>query len=338
MTRTASMIFALTALPVGAMAAPGYLTQTIEVAHRDRPVELHIWYPTDATGETIQLGKNAVFKGTQVQANAAPTSGTHPLVLLSHGSGGNAANLGWIAGALAERGMIVVAPNHPGTTSRDSLQSETVKIWERPADLSGAIDHALSGGLGDLQIDPQRIGAIGFSLGGYTVLGAAGARASKQGYIDYCNQYSGMMDCGWLKAGGVDFNQIDTARYEQSNLDPRIAAVVSVDPALSQAYNASSLRDITLPALLINLGEPATVPAAIDAANLAPLMPNAQIVHVSQGTHFSFLGACTMLGGAIIATTGEGPICSETGSRKRRDIHAELQTTIGDFLSRQLQD
>lgn len=208
MTRTTSLALALaaSALPFCAEAAPGYQTQTIEVGHRDRSVELHIWYPTEANGDTVTLGKNAVFKGTAVQPDATPTTGSHPLVVLSHGSGGNAAALGWIAGELAERGMVVVAPNHPGTTSRDSLPSETVKIWERPADLSAVIDHSLQGGLGDVQIDPTRIGAIGFSLGGYSVLGDAGARVTKQGYIDYCDAYSGMMDCGWLTAGGCRFH------------------------------------------------------------------------------------------------------------------------------------
>jgi alpha-beta hydrolase superfamily lysophospholipase len=34
----------------------------------------------------------------------------------------------WLAKALAEKGYVVLATNHPGTTSRDSLPERTVMI------------------------------------------------------------------------------------------------------------------------------------------------------------------------------------------------------------------
>ena len=86
-------------------AAPGYTTQRLEVAHRDTALEVHLWYPTTTESTPTTIGANAVFTGTQVLQDAAPFHGSHPLIVLSHGSGGNAANLGWIAGDLAERGF-----------------------------------------------------------------------------------------------------------------------------------------------------------------------------------------------------------------------------------------
>jgi len=329
----------LTSLPAAADTLAGYTTTMMPVEHRSRDVELHLWYPTTTTTTTTTtqepstLGSNAVFHGVEVAKGATPRSGALPLVLLSHGSGGNAANLAWIATELANRGMVVAAPNHPGTTSRDSLQAETIKIWERPADLSAIVDLGLSGGFDGITIDAEAIAAVGFSLGGYTVLGTAGAQVSKAAYIDYCDANAGLMDCGWLAEGGVDLATIDQTRYEQSNLDPRINAVVAIDPALSAAYTPGSLEKMQIPVQLINLGEPADMPAAIDAAPLLAPLPYATLHNVAQAEHFSFLGLCKWMAPALLRAIGEDPICSEPGDRSRDSIHTELRTTIGGFLT-----
>lgn len=74
--------------------APGYRVLTRAVAHRDVPLIVHAWYPTDETGRMDWLGRNAPFYGAAVHSHAAPAPGPHPVALLSHGSGGNAAALG----------------------------------------------------------------------------------------------------------------------------------------------------------------------------------------------------------------------------------------------------
>ena len=99
-------------------------------------LNLFIWYPTDDDRPNELIGQNALFSGHYVRPNAQPKSGAHPVVVFSHGSGGNALQVGWLAEALAEKGYVVLATNHPGTTSRDSLPETTVMIWERAKDLS----------------------------------------------------------------------------------------------------------------------------------------------------------------------------------------------------------
>jgi len=325
----------LTAAPM-ASAAPGYKTTQLDVPHRTVPLELHVWYPTRQEGEAAFIGKNPVFKGVEVRHDAEPLDGEHPLILLSHGSGGNAVNIAWIAADLAERGMVVVATNHPGTTSRDSHPTQTVKVWERPQDLSAIADKALETGFGFLKIDTKKVGAGGFSLGGHSVLSAAGAQVRRRKFADYCRNFKGMWDCGWLAKGGVDFEKIEAARFEQSNLDTRIKAVVAVDPALAQAYDENSIKAVSTPVLLVNLGEGQAVPAAINASTIAPMFPQAEHVHVPDSVHFSFLGECTAIGEKIIADEGEDAICSDPDRRERSDIHKELKQKIGAFLERHL--
>lgn len=319
---------ALTTLAIGAHAAPGYMTTSLDVDHRDQSLAVHIWYPA-TDGTSTKLGKNAVFKGAHVLKDATPQGGAHPLVILSHGSGGNAANLSWIAGALAEQGMIVLAANHSGTTSGDSHPIHTVRIWERPADQAALIDFASNLPRG-LTADMRSITSMGFSLGGYTALAHAGAQVRKADFIAYCDANPHRPDCGWFARGGVDLNIIDAPRFEQSNMDPRVTAVVAIDPALAQAYKSESLADMTQPTLLINLGENAPLP--VDAKEIAPHMPNATFTEIKGATHFSFLGECTRTGWMLLKMADEDPICTETSERSRADIHAELKDVILDFL------
>lgn len=280
--------------------------------------------------------KTACSKGHPVTAGARAKDGSYPLVVLSHGSGGNAANLAWIASYLADQGMIVMAANHPGTTSGDSTPEQTLKTWLRPADQSALIDLAESGLPKGIKADTTRVASMGFSLGGYTALATAGAQISQDDYVSYCAEHYGKLDCAWFNNANIDFNTIDTDRYEQSHRDPRVTTVVAIDPAVAQAYQADSFAQFDLPVQIINLGQEGEIPAAVDGATIKADLPSAQLEFVDQANHFSFLGECTGKGWLLVKMAGEDPICSETGSRERADIHKELQQKIGSFLNEHL--
>lgn len=99
---------------------PGYHVAKMQVPGRETDVWLHLWYPTESDAATVLAGQNGLFYGEHVHPDAAPVSGPLPVVVLSHGCGGTGEWLGWLAGYLASQGMIVAAPDHPGTTSGDS--------------------------------------------------------------------------------------------------------------------------------------------------------------------------------------------------------------------------
>lgn len=311
----------------------GYHTTQISVPHRDELVSLHVWYPTKAALEPKLVGQNPLFYGFYAQVDAPPVAGKLPVVVLSHGSGGNAVALGWLASYLATKGMIVAAPNHPGTMSRDSDPFQTVKIWQRPQDLSAVLD-----ALGDapplgIMPDLARVGVIGFSLGGHSALSISGIEVSKQGFIDYCDQYPDKIDCGWMNAAGVDFSAIDQALYEQSNKDQRVRATVAIDAALPLAIKPESAAFLDHPALLINLGAPQDIANGMRLDNVAKTLPRAQYRSVPDAYHFSFINECSLFGFLMIAVAGEENICSDIGMRDRGEIHKELQGTISAFLS-----
>lgn len=315
--------------------------RTIEVPSQARGQNLAVtvWYPAVEGGEAVLFGDNRIFKGSSALKDAALASGEFPLVVLSHGSGGRVEAMGWLAVELAKAGFIVAGPNHPGTTSGHSLPTETPKLWQRTQDLSTVINYLTGNADWAGHIDAERIGTVGFSLGGATSMEIAGAQAALESYARYCDSYT-KWDCAWYAGGRgyadgeavnvekLDLRSIDKARFEQSNLDQRIKAAVMIDPGLAQAYVAQSLKEIKIPMSFINLGSEGEVPISVLADHLAALVPDSTYVTVKDSDHFSFLPECKEGASAFLKSVGEvDPICEQTG-RARKDIHAEVSNLV----------
>ena len=73
-----------------------------------------------------------------------------------------------------KKGYVVLATNHPGTTSRDSLPERTVMIWERAKDLTEILNWAENPRIEGLSLDTANISVAGFSLGGHSALAISG--------------------------------------------------------------------------------------------------------------------------------------------------------------------
>jgi predicted dienelactone hydrolase len=316
----------------------GIKTIGTDAPHRGRSIETLIWYPAAAGGTEESVGDNPLFVGVPALRDAPMAEGRFPLIVVSHGSGGNAANLGWLATALAEEGFIVAAPNHPGTTSGDSRPSDTVKLWERPADLSAVLTRLLADAEMGQRIDTRHVGLAGFSLGGYTVLASAGARVDAETYAEYCDtNKEPVSECGWFAKGGVDLHRLDKPRVNRSYQDARFASVVSIDPALAQAYTKESLAAMAVPTLVINLGGPGKIPLGVNATKLVKIVPGAEYRTVADAVHFSFLGVCKPNGKQVLAAEGEtDPLCDDGGGRPRAEIHKELASMIVGFFKTKL--
>ncbi|WP_394788835.1 alpha/beta hydrolase family protein [Rhodoferax sp.] len=322
-----------------AQDGPGLQRLYLPAPARERPLEVLLWYPAEPGGKALLLGENQLFKGSPVRQDAPAAPGRYPLLLLSHGSGGNAANMGWLAGPLAQQGFIVAAPNHPGTTTGDSTPEATMRIWERPADISAVLSALLAHPDWQARIQPDRVAVLGFSLGGHTALALAGARVNLDSYARYCKDPAAMTvrlgECRWLAGSPVGLRQLDATRFGQSFKDPRIQQAIAIDPGLAQAFEVDSLRSITVPVQIINLGRPGTHPRAVAAAPLAQAIPGSGYATVPDAIHFSFLLECQANGRAVLATEGDSdPLCDDGGSRPRADIHAELLRLVSKTLVR----
>lgn len=139
----------------------------VEVAGTEVPVR--IFYPTREKAIETQFGPWRLLAAS----NALLTQGEFPLVVVSHGLGGNDWNHHLLASSLVKAGFVVAAVRHPDDFLRVSQAEITVL---RPNELVAAINAVLNNTRFGSSIDAERIGAFGFSLGGFTALAAAGGR------------------------------------------------------------------------------------------------------------------------------------------------------------------
>lgn len=335
--RLAALAALLPALAAAADTAPppAHDRLTVPAAHRPAPLAASVWAPAGGTTYRGRVGDNPVFIGAEVLMGAPVAPGRHPLVLLSHGSGGSTDAMAWLASDLAQRGAIALAVNHPGSTTGDSSPRRSTLLAERAADLSAALDALLADPAFGPHVDPDRIAALGFSLGGATALNLGGARIDPGAYADWCASAPQAQDCVFLARGGVDFAALP-ASFRGDAHDPRIGAVIAVDPGFVHAMEDASLSAMDLPVLLLNLGSGADLWPAVDAgpqgANLTARLPRAQRHVIAPAWHFSFLPLCRPGAPALLAAENDDPVCDDPAGADRAAVHARAADLIAAFL------
>jgi predicted dienelactone hydrolase len=318
-----------------AEALPGFDHVAVDAPHRPRPLEASIWYPAGSKTYSAVIGANPAFIGTMVQVGPAVATGPHPLVIISHGSGGNIENLGWLAEGLVAKGAIVAGVNHPGATSGDSSPRRLPHIIDRTQDMAALIETLTDDPAFGPAIDPAQITALGFSLGGATALAAGGARFDAKAFGAYCDRYGeDASECVFMAKGGVDPHAMP-ASFEADLTVPGLARVIAVDPALGHALRDDSLAH--LPKVhLIKMGDGDLVPPARDigpnGSNLAARIPGATYTNVTPGWHFSFLGLCTPDASAMLQAEGEEPICDDPAGADRQAIHDRIIDDVATEL------
>ena len=337
MKRTFAFAVAAIGLASAAAADPiaGYDRFEVTAPHRAAPVAASVWYPVGTPTYRGLIGDNPVFEGTSAYVGAAIAEGKFPLVLVSHGSGGNMDRLSWLSSRLALHGAMILAVNHPGSTSGDSSPRRSVRLSERAADLRAALDHILADPAFAPHIDRSRIAALGFSLGGATALNLVGARTDRGLYRDYCARHGDEpADCVFFAKGGVDLANLPDA-FEGDMRDPRIGAAIGVDPGLTYAFTDASVAAMDLPVLLINLGGEERLMAADVSArgsNLVGRLPRVEYATAAPASHFTFLGVCKPGGRELLAEEHDDPVCDDPAGTDRPRIHEEIVERIAEFL------
>lgn len=308
----------------------GYHVTEIQANHRGAPIPLHIWYPAEQGTLPELIAQNALFFGEHVLRDAPPLAGAKSLVVLSHGSGGNGAQLSWLAAALVRDGHIVIATDHPGTRSRDSDPHQSVQIWHRTRDLMAMIDALQTDAPLGLEISDD-IAAMGYSLGGPAALHLAGLQFSKEAFIAYCAAIPDKWDCGWYNDNDVDFAAIDGALYDAAYKDDRVTKAIVVDTALASAMNPASIAQVDVPVLAINMANEGVVPKAMLSDRLAESI-GAQYDVIPKAWHFSFLQECSGFGKFMIWLLSSDNICKDIKGKSRGAVHNEITEIVTPFL------
>jgi predicted dienelactone hydrolase len=252
-----------------------------------RPLTAGIWYPTDAPAAPHALGNF-----TQTVAPRAPVAGDHlPLVVISHGGGG------WYGGhydtalALAHAGFIAAAVSHAGDTFDD--QSQVLQLWRRPAQLRRLVDYMLDEWRGHERIDGARVGAFGFSNGGFTALVAAGGVPDLSKIAPFCEAHADHDLCEALKHAGVDLHfgaNVPTSAWVH---DPRIKAVVIAAPSFGFAFGRAGLSGVRAPVQLWSAANDRHQPHPWYDEPVRDDLPRAPDYHVvANAGHYDFLPPC----------------------------------------------
>ncbi len=309
-----------------------------------RPVAATVWYPAEDAEQAAVLipPKRPVFFMGHAARNAplVRSDTRHPVVLLSHGTGGAALQMMWLGSALAAHGYVVVAVDHHGNTAAESAYDARGfrLVWERIPDLGVALDRLAADPTFGPRIDTGNVSAVGFSLGGYTVLGLAGARTDLDRLQAFCAGANADGTCepqGEYPDAAQDFADMLeddpalAAAFERAGDDygdPRIDRIVTIAPAIGQAFSSEALSVINLPVLIIVGSEDDVAPATTNAAHIGAHLSSGRLEILEGAGHYVFLAQCTARGRRHV------PACVDPDGVDRGDVHQRVISAVIDFL------
>jgi predicted dienelactone hydrolase len=229
----------------------------------DRPLTIEIWYPAvlpegkqentvyemSAPGPASKPAtSNVIAIPGKALRDAEPVKGKmFPLVIVSHGYPGSRYFLSYLTENLASKGYIVAAIDHtdsvlgaekafPSTLlNRANDQLFTIQALE---DKAQGKEDFLNG-----LLDASKVAIVGYSMGGYGALAAAGAGYSKEAFGTKLVP-GGLFD-DWLA---------DSPKYK-ARLRKELKAIVAISPWGAQppykSWDANGLAGIHIPALVI---------------------------------------------------------------------------------------
>jgi predicted dienelactone hydrolase len=259
-------------------------------------MRVSLWYPSEVASGVVRLGPFE-FPATR---DAAPAAGLFGLVVLSHGWGGSDLGHRDTALALARAGFIAAAPLHSRSNFRDTSGAGQRIVWEsRPREVSAVIDALLQHPTWARHIDVSKIGAFGFSFGGYTVLAVLGAEAQPATVIDHCRRHAA--EDRYCEVGDLMSEAARTTRAKIyagppiSAHDARVCAAVIADP-VGVVFSAATLQAMAPVKLLFYRPEQENVLAArfhishvITQLKQRGDFPAPQEIVVPKAHHYSFI-------------------------------------------------
>ncbi len=255
----------------------GQKSLTLVDQSRNRPLLTEIWYPTTDSlrAKKLKENKKEIFKVLETLPNATIPNKKFPLLLISHGTGGNRFSLTWFIEKMVKEGYIVVSLDHYGNSTFNKIPREFVKWWERAIDIKFILTNILNDEEIGSKIDISRIGGVGFSLGGYTNIALSG------GYVDRKVKENENINTRKLPSEFPNTDEVidfendslivsSYTKYKNHVKDERIKAFFTMAPAIGFGFHTTKqTNEITAPILIV----------AGRGDSVAPVKSNAKIYH-----------------------------------------------------------
>lgn len=308
-----------------------------------------VWYPAAASAREVPQWIGAPPAALAAAGRAAPDAALapaperFPLIVISHGTGGAALAMAWLGTRLAARGFITVAVNHPGNNGLEPYTAQGFSLWWlRARDLHAVIDGMLADHELAPRIDARRIGAAGFSLGGYTMIEIAGGRTSPA-FFEFCRQHPQAHRC----AGPPEFPDLvprvltllktdagyraAVATASESYRDPRVRAVFAIAPANGGVLMPRSLAHISTPVEIVAGSADVIEPVNSNAKLLAAHIPGSHLVLFPGVGHYAFFATCTASGKNL-----RPDLCDDRSGIDRQRIHERTAELAAAFFAAHL--
>ena len=192
-------------------------------------------------------------------------------------------------------------------------------------------------------IDRRRIGAAGFSLGGYTMFEIAGARTDPVLFQRFCRsvEAEGCVDLPEFPNLSTRWAELERTSPAFRNTvgqagcsyrDARVRAVFAIAPALGPALSPDSLRRIEIPIEIVAGQDDQIVPIRTNAQLLARLTRRATLTLLPGGVgHYTFLATCTENG-----RRAQPQLCGDAAEIDREAIHRRTSDLAVRFFDRSL--
>lgn len=220
-----------------------------------------------------------------------------PVIVISHGAGCDRSSFAYLAEHLASYGFGVVVLEHPGSNARRFRQflaglgsaPDAKDLISRPLEVTAVLDQLQRQAQADpslQRLNLKQVGVIGQSLGGYTALALAGAQMDTQQLDRTCPQ-----------------ERLNLARLVQCQVkppdtppataqDPRIKAIVAINPVTSSLLGPKGVSQIQVPTMILASGNDTVAPALPEQIRPFTALNSRYkyLALIDQGTHFSTLG------------------------------------------------
>lgn len=330
------------ATPAQARYGVGFMPLQVEDPIGSGPMAGLVWYPSSAApAGTTELGLHRVAAGEGLPA----VPGKRPLVVISHGQGGDQFGHHTLATHLAANGFLVATLVHPRDNPRDSSGVGKAEVlFGRPLQMKALVSHLLASQRWGSLVDPGRIGAAGFSDGGYTALLLAGGVPRFDRYVGYCQRNREDRDtCEVIEGlggeGGDGFagflryaQALEQRRQDmEDTADPRIRAVFAMAPT-AVVFDQAGAGSISMPVFLYYSENDTRLPPAENALHLRDLLQvPVETARIPLADHWVFLPPCTE------KLAREVPmICNDPPGVDRGAVHAQINADAVDFFTRVL--
>jgi predicted dienelactone hydrolase len=252
-------------------------------------IQVVLSYPTQARAAKIAMGPFTVDAAVGAPADARVKG----LIILSHGTGGSELGHSSLAEALARGGYLVAALRHPGDNFQDRSvwqKAPDAFFAERPRQASAVIDALLGDPAWKDRIASDakgpRIGAVGHSAGGFTVIALAGGQSDLSRIGAHCRMER-TDDPIFCSMGRTDRPSPATPPIPAAT-DKRVRAVVAMAP-MGVVFTASSLAAIDIPTSIYAAANDRWLVPRFHAEWIATNVPGAQFNSVANAWHFAFM-------------------------------------------------